>query len=111
MLYELVGYIADLEEQWMVAGLGKQTCPHCDCDSNHLGDDTFAAPRTPHDILQTIRKIKQDYKAAYGRPPSLEEFMNQAADQHLNGVDRPFWRSLPQINIFEILCPDWYGQG
>jgi hypothetical protein len=44
VLYELTGYIADLEEQWMIAGLGKQTCPHCDCDAKHLGDDSSAPP-------------------------------------------------------------------
>jgi hypothetical protein len=33
VLYELSGYIADLEEQWLIARLGKQTCLHCDCDA------------------------------------------------------------------------------
>lgn len=106
VLYELIGYIADLEEQWMIAGLGKQTCPHCDCDAKHLGDHEFAPPRTPADILRSIQKIKQDYKDAWARSPSLEEFVNLAGGQHLNGVDKPFWKSLPQLNIFEVLSPD-----
>jgi hypothetical protein len=106
VLYELTGYIADLEEQWLIAGIGKQTCPHCNCNAGHLGDDTYAALRTREDILDTIKKIKSDYKTAYNRPPSLEEFMNLSGEQHLNGVDRPFWKSLPQVDISKVLCPD-----
>jgi hypothetical protein len=106
VLYELTGYIADLEEQWMIAGLGKQTCPHCNCDAGHLGDEEFAPLWTPAKILEVIRKIKKDYKAAWKRPPSLEEFVNLAGGQHLNGVDKPFWATLPQLNIFDVLCPD-----
>lgn len=106
VLYELAGYIADLEEQWMVAGLGKQTCPHCVCDANHLGDAESGLPRTPADVLRTIRRIKKDYKAAWGRSPSLEEFVKLAGEKHLNGVDKPFWKTLPKLNIFEVLSPD-----
>ncbi|KAF8606747.1 hypothetical protein BDV93DRAFT_436593 [Ceratobasidium sp. AG-I] len=106
VLYELAAYVADLEEQWLVAGLGKQTCPHCECDATHLGDAECSPLRTPSDILRTIKKIKRDYRAAYGRSPSLEEFMNLSGKHHLNGVDKPFWKSLPRVNIFEVLCPD-----
>jgi hypothetical protein len=106
VLYELTGYIADLEEQWMLAGLGGQTCPHCETNPTHLGDAECAIPRTPADILSKIRKIKRDYKAAENRPLSLEDFVKLANNQHLNGVDKPFWKSLPQLNIFEVLCPD-----
>ncbi|KAG8738804.1 hypothetical protein FRC10_006456 [Ceratobasidium sp. 414] len=106
VLYELVGYIADLEEQWLIAGLGGLTCPHCTRDANHLGDLESGSPRTPADILHHIRKIKKDYKAAWGRSPSIEEFMNLAGTQHLNGVNKPFWKTLPRLNIFEVLSPD-----
>ncbi|KAG9121596.1 hypothetical protein FRC07_002390 [Ceratobasidium sp. 392] len=106
VLYELIGYVADLEEQWMLAGLGGQTCPHCECNPTHLGDATCAAPRTRANILARIQKIKKDHRKAWKRSPSLEEFVNLASGQHLNGVDKPFWRSLPELNIFEVLCPD-----
>ncbi|KAG9093482.1 hypothetical protein FRC06_011503 [Ceratobasidium sp. 370] len=106
VLYELAGYIADLEEQWLVAALGGQTCPYCTRDANHLGDPESGLPRTPADILRKIRKIKKDYKAAWGRSPSIEEFLNLAGSEHLNGVDKPFWKSLPNLNIFNVLSPD-----
>lgn len=51
VLYELTGYIADLEEQWLVAGLGGQTCPHCTRDTSHLGDVDCGPLRTPAEIL------------------------------------------------------------
>ncbi|KAG9091719.1 hypothetical protein FRC06_000442 [Ceratobasidium sp. 370] len=106
VLYELAGYITDLEEQWLVAALGGQTCPHCTRDCNHLGDLESGLPRTPADILRRIRKIKKDYKAAWGRSPSIEEFLNLAGEEHLNGVDKPFWKTLPRLNIFHVLSPD-----
>ncbi|KAG9118702.1 hypothetical protein FRC07_006660 [Ceratobasidium sp. 392] len=106
VLYELIGYVADLEEQWMLAGLGVQTCPHCECDPTQLGDAACAAPQTRESILKRIEKIKTNYKAAYKHSPSLEEYMNLASEQHLNGVDKPFWESLPGLNICEVLCPD-----
>ncbi|KAG8702415.1 hypothetical protein FRC08_003497 [Ceratobasidium sp. 394] len=106
VLYELAGYIADLEEQWLVGGLGGQSCLDCTHDTTHLGDPESGLPRTPADILGKIRKIKRDYRAAWGRSPSLEEFVNLAGEVHLNGVDKPFWKTLPDVNIFKILCPD-----
>ncbi|KAF8597688.1 hypothetical protein BDV93DRAFT_452430 [Ceratobasidium sp. AG-I] len=32
--------------------------------------------------------------------------MNLAGKEHLNGVDKPFWKTLPKLNIFETLSPD-----
>lgn len=37
--------------------------------------------------------------------------MNLSGKHHLNGVDKPFWKSLPRVNIFEVLCPDLAGMG
>jgi hypothetical protein len=106
VMYELAAYIADLEEQWMIAALGGSTCPHCETDPSHLGDIECSPLRTPADILKKIKKIKKDYKAAEGRSPSLEKFADLASEHHLNGVDKPFWKSLPRLNIFEALSPD-----
>jgi hypothetical protein len=106
VLYEIVAYIADLEEQWLVAGLGGSTCPHCASEPNHLGDSECSPPHTRADILGKIKKIKKDYRAARGCSPSLEEFVKLSGEQHLNGVDKPFWKTLPRLNIFEALSPD-----
>ncbi|KAG8777229.1 hypothetical protein FRC12_000491 [Ceratobasidium sp. 428] len=107
VLYELTGYIADLEEQWLVAGLGGQTCPHCSSHTTHLGDVECGPSRDPDNVLKTIKKIKEDYKKAWKRSPSLEEFVNLAGEHHLNGVDKPFWKSLrPRLDIFHVLSPD-----
>ncbi|KAG9081790.1 hypothetical protein FRC06_005391, partial [Ceratobasidium sp. 370] len=106
VLYGLLAYIADLEEQWVIAALGKVMCPHCACDPNHLGDPECSPPRSPADILCIIKQIKQNYRAAWGRSPSLEEFTDLAGEYHLNGVDKPFWKRLPRLNIFEALSPD-----
>ncbi|KAG8705804.1 hypothetical protein FRC09_002747 [Ceratobasidium sp. 395] len=106
VLYELIGYVADLEEQWMLAGLGGQTCPHCKCDPTHLGDAECAPPRTRQGILDLLKKIKEDYKTKWSRSPSLEEYSNLATEHHLNGVDKPFWENIPGLDIGKVLCPD-----
>ncbi|QRV72034.1 hypothetical protein RhiJN_00048 [Ceratobasidium sp. AG-Ba] len=106
VLYELTAYIADLEEQWLVAGLGAQTCPHCESHTTCLGNPEYNPPRTPTDVLQKIKHIKTQYRADWGRDISLEEFVNRANEEHLNGVDKPFWQSLPNLNIFNALSPD-----
>jgi hypothetical protein len=36
----------------------------------------------------------------------LEEFVKLASEHHLNGVDKPFWRKILHLNIFEALSPD-----
>ncbi|KAG9122038.1 hypothetical protein FRC07_001749, partial [Ceratobasidium sp. 392] len=106
VLYELSSYIADLEEQWVVAGLGGQTCPHCERDTTHLGDSEPGLPRTPADVVRRIKKIKKDFESRRGRAPSLEESIDLATEHHLNGVNKPFWKFLPNLNIFEVLSPD-----
>ncbi|KAG9124314.1 hypothetical protein FRC07_012066 [Ceratobasidium sp. 392] len=106
VLYGLAGYIADLEEQWLVAGLGGQTCPHCEHDSTHLGDHESGPPRTRANFLEQLDNIKESHKESWGRSPSLEEYMNLAGEKHFNGVDKPFWRFLPGLDIFHALSPD-----
>lgn len=106
VLYELTGYIADLEEQWLVAGLGGQACPHCTRDTTHLEDIESGLPRTRAQVLEQIDAIADTYKQAWGRSPSLEEYLDLAGEKHLNGVDKPFWRFVPGLDIFHVLSPD-----
>ncbi|KAG8788454.1 hypothetical protein FRC12_014553 [Ceratobasidium sp. 428] len=106
VLYELAGYIADLEEQWLVAGLGGQTCPHCARDSAHLGDHQSGIPRTRAEFLDQLDNIKEVHKDTWGRSPSLEEYLDLAGEKHFNGVDKPFWRFIPGLDIFRVLSPD-----
>ncbi|KAG9122594.1 hypothetical protein FRC07_000968 [Ceratobasidium sp. 392] len=106
VVYGLTGYIADLEEQWLVAGLGGQTCPHCVRDSTHLGDTESGLPRTRADFLKQLDGIKTAYKDTWGRSPSLEEYLDLAGEKHFNGVNKPFWRFLPGVDIFQVLSPN-----
>ncbi|KAG8700371.1 hypothetical protein FRC08_004741 [Ceratobasidium sp. 394] len=106
VLYQLLGYVADLEEQHLVSCTGAMSCPHCECDGIDIGKAECSPPRTPAEVLEQIKKIKDDYREAYNRPVSLEEFLNLATKEHMNGVDEPFWAYLPNVNIFEALSPD-----
>ncbi|KAG9077654.1 hypothetical protein FRC06_008786, partial [Ceratobasidium sp. 370] len=85
VLYAIIAYIADLEEQWLIAGLGKQTCPYCESDPTHLGDHESSPLRTPADILAKINEIKKKHREAWGHSPLLEEFTKLAGEHHLNG--------------------------
>ncbi|QRV92596.1 hypothetical protein RhiJN_20614 [Ceratobasidium sp. AG-Ba] len=106
VLYALFAYVADLEEQHVIGGISQVSCPHCDCDGTNIGKAECSPPRTQTEVLKRIKTIKDIYQTSYKRPIPLEVFLNESSKQHLNGVDRPFWENLPNIDIFKALSPD-----
>ncbi|KAG8731870.1 hypothetical protein FRC10_001395, partial [Ceratobasidium sp. 414] len=106
VLYKLLGYVADLEEQHLVSCTGSKSCPHCECDGTNIGHAECSPPRTPAEVLKRIKDIKEHYQQAYNRPINLEEFLALATKERLNGVDEPFWEHIPNLNIFNALSPD-----
>ncbi|QRV99071.1 hypothetical protein RhiJN_27090 [Ceratobasidium sp. AG-Ba] len=106
VLYALFAYVADLEEQHVIGGISQVSCPHCDCDGTNIGKAECSPPRTQIEVLKRIKAIKDIYQTSYKRPIPLEIFLNESSKQHLNGVDRPFWENLPNLDIFKALSPD-----
>ncbi|KAG8707269.1 hypothetical protein FRC09_001928 [Ceratobasidium sp. 395] len=106
VLYALFAYVADLKEQHVIAGISQVSCPHCNCDGTNIGRAECSPPRTQDEVINRIETIKEVYRASYNRPMPLEEFLNESSKHHLNGVDRPFWEHLPNLDIFKALSPD-----
>lgn len=102
VLYILMAYIADLEEQWMIAALGKGSCPHCLARTNDLGATTACEKRTSSSILADIEKCEE--KRGKGADPW--HFALEAKKYGLCGVDQPFWVGLPFVDICRILSQD-----
>ncbi|KAJ6629714.1 hypothetical protein B0H10DRAFT_2208670 [Mycena sp. CBHHK59/15] len=89
----LAAYVADYPEQCLVACCKENRCPKCLVDPKKRGMPVDSALRDPE---ATIRLMK---KHAQGRAP--EAFKTQG----LRPGD-PFWKDLPQCDVFECFTPD-----
>lgn len=103
VIYIIMAYIADLEEQWMVAALGKNQCPHCHAGTKDLGSKTTRPTRTSNEILADIEKV---FKArGYNTDPW--SFFLEGKKYGLCGVAHPFWKGLPfGFDICQALGPE-----
>lgn len=104
--YDLSIYGADLEEQCNIAGIGRNTCLHCQATGKDLGDARCRHARSSESILASIQQVLKDFQIAYGRHPDPLEFLREGKKYDLNGVHKPFWRRLPSFDICQALSPD-----
>ncbi|KAG9122176.1 hypothetical protein FRC07_001561 [Ceratobasidium sp. 392] len=104
--YELSIYGADLQEQCDAAGITRNVCPHCEAKGAKLGDCQCHAPRSSQGILDLIQKVLLEFHYVYGRYPNPLEFWDAGKKYNLNGVQKPFWRKLPGVDIATLLSPD-----
>lgn len=108
VLYRLLAYIADLEEQLWIAALGSKCCPHCRAQGANLGDEECQHQRTSESILTDLQTVVENLatlKGGYNLETALE-FLNESRKYGLCGVKVPFWAKLPGIDICKVLCPD-----
>lgn len=106
VVYILMLYMADLEEQYMIAGLAKDNCPHCLAGFSDLGSCSVCAPRTGDSILADIARVNA-VMARKGRSSPYDfHLVTQSEKLKLCGVDSPFWSSLPFVDICRVLCQD-----
>ncbi|CAE6342667.1 unnamed protein product [Rhizoctonia solani] len=102
-----MAYIADFEEQTRLAGIGSKSCPHCQATAKNLGNAEDQPPRTSASILQAIEDVKQILAEKYpGDCYDAMDCLKECKPYGLNGVDKPFWRLIPDGDICEILSPD-----
>ncbi|KAG9092286.1 hypothetical protein FRC06_000164, partial [Ceratobasidium sp. 370] len=104
--YELAVYAADLQEQCVAAGLTYNVCPHCEANGQRLGDCHSHPPRSSQGILDNIRRVLAEFHVVHCRYPDPLEFWDAGKKYHLNGVQKPFWRKLPGVDITTLLSPD-----
>ncbi|KAG8694319.1 hypothetical protein FRC08_008562 [Ceratobasidium sp. 394] len=108
VLYVLWAYIADLEEQLVIAGLGSKCCPHCQTQSGDLDNPECRHERTSKSILDDIKKVT-DTMATLKGGADLEtgvEFLHESKKYGLCGIKFPFWATIPGVDIAKVLSID-----
>lgn len=95
-------YIADMEEQYLLACLASLSCPQCCARSGDLGASTPCEARSSESILQDIAAVR----SARGDDASLWSFTLGARHKGLNGVLHPFWKNLPHTDICQLLSQE-----
>ena len=86
----LVGYIADLPEQLMIACVRKSVSPISLAKQSQFGDGILYPPR---DGELTLKKLVDICHGLGIDPWKLKEFLAEAKKHHLSGVQLPFWRN------------------
>lgn len=96
----LMAWIADLEEQWLIACLTKNNCPACKAGFDCLGLNHPQAPRTASEIVAIMRQLR----AAYPDDDTWQ-FVSHCKSYGLSGVEEPCWEGLP-VDICRVICVD-----
>lgn len=96
----LMAWLADLEEQWLILGLAKTSCPKCIARKRDFDDGHEHAPRTSASILEALRSVRQNYPDA-----DVWQFVQKAKEQGLSGVEEVCWDGLP-VDMCRVICVD-----
>ncbi|CAE6434587.1 unnamed protein product [Rhizoctonia solani] len=102
IFYVLLAYLADLEEQYMIAALDKSNCMHCTATTHDFGSPNECPTRTSQSILDAIAKV-QGTRQVNADP---YEFSLTAGKHRLGDVEFPFWAELPFVDICQVLSVD-----
>ncbi|QRV74372.1 beige protein [Ceratobasidium sp. AG-Ba] len=102
IFYVLVAYLADLEEQYMIAALDKSNCVHCVATTKDFGSPDPLPPRTSQSILEAIARVQKERN----NNTSPYQFSLGAGKERLGDVEYPFWAGLPFVDICQSLSVD-----
>lgn len=102
VLYILMIWIADMEEQWLIACISHFSCPQCLARMKDLGKAEPCTHRTAAWLLDQIEEVK----AERGMNASVWDFFLGCRARGLSGVLEPFWKELPFIDICRVLAQD-----
>lgn len=102
IFYVLMAYLADLEEQYLIAARDKSNCIHCEATSNELGSPHHCKPQTAQATLEAI-KLAQEERGVHADP---YQFCLGADKYRLRGVEYLFWAQIPFADICEVLSID-----
>ncbi|KAG8731303.1 hypothetical protein FRC10_001905, partial [Ceratobasidium sp. 414] len=108
VLYVLWAYVADLEEQLVISGLGSRCCPHCLTQGTDLGDQGCRHERTSNTILADIQAVTNTMTRLHSGPDleTATEFLTESKKYGLCGVKHPFWATIPGVDISKVLSID-----
>jgi hypothetical protein len=97
----LAGWLSDNPEQLMLNCAAGMTCPTTTAGFDSLGSAIPSPPRTTewilHQIEQAVRKTD---------PGDILKYQETARSYKLNGVHKPFWKSLPGYRAELCVSPD-----
>ncbi|CDO78049.1 hypothetical protein BN946_scf184749.g2 [Trametes cinnabarina] len=88
-------YVGDYPEQCLVTGAYTGDCPVCDCPHDEL--EAFPGEyddRDPDLVLNAFEHL--------GSP----DFETACREANIKPLQRPFWESLPYVDIFRSITPD-----
>ncbi|KAG8691040.1 hypothetical protein FRC11_007309 [Ceratobasidium sp. 423] len=106
VVFDFAAYGADLEEQCMICGTERNSCPHCVSKGKNLGDPGCQPRRSSEQILKDIKCVLTDFQIAHNCAPDPLEFWERGKKFGLNGVHKPFWARFPDFEITLALSPD-----
>ncbi|KAG9122943.1 hypothetical protein FRC07_000441 [Ceratobasidium sp. 392] len=106
VLYEIAACGADLQEQCDAACITRNTCPHCTSGKKDLGECGCKPARSLKQIMDLINLTLAEFHFVHRRYPTPLEFADAGKKHGLNGVQKPFWRKLPNFDIATVLSPD-----
>ena len=96
----LMAWVADLKEQYDIAGLSPNSCPRCEARFEDLGKPEPCPHRTGQSILDGLRRVRADYPTA-----NTWQFANKAKELGFAGVEELCWEGL-SVDICRIICVD-----
>jgi Plavaka transposase len=100
--YPLVAaYLADYPEQVLINAVIGNASPVTLASYDELGDPVPSPPRTRQWVLETIEEV-----CARVDPADIKNYLDEARDAGLNGVNEPFWKDLPRYQPELAMCPD-----
>ena len=93
----LAVFVGDYPEQVLVTGIKSTECPKCDISSKELGNPQ--APSNPRDIYMARDALSKVSGI-------LRDFKDACKQARIKPILRPFWESLPFLDIFQAITPD-----
>jgi hypothetical protein len=98
----LIAWLADIEEQWLLAGLAQTSCPHCMSCEFQFGDHICMDCRTGDSIIQALQALREEWPDA-----SWYRFAGKASVEGYAGVELSdlFWVRLG-VDICQVICVD-----
>jgi hypothetical protein len=97
----LAGWIADMEEVWMILGIAVGSCPKCLAHHETLDSLCEQGARTSASILGALASVREQVTSA----ADTWQFVTRAKEFGLFGIEKLCWEGLG-IDICQVICFD-----
>ena len=97
----LAGWIADMDEVWLILGLSPSTCPKCLASHADLDSLCNQPARTSQWILDTLARVRNQVTEA----ADTWQFVSRAKEHGLFGVEKLCWEGIG-VDVCRVICFD-----